>query len=59
MDANSMEYELSVIDLHNALSITSFTYFIKCDHKDEGGYGDEDDLSHQNEGNHTFKEEEQ
>ena len=54
-----MEYELSVIDLHNALSITSFTYFIKCDHKDEGGYGDEDDLTHQNEGNHTFKEEEQ
>lgn len=30
MDANSMEYELSGIDLHNALSITSFTSFIKC-----------------------------
>jgi len=59
MDANSMEYELSGIDLHNALSITTFTYFIKCDHKDEGGYGDEYDLTHQNEGNHTFKEEEQ
>jgi hypothetical protein len=32
---------------------------VDCDHKDEGGYGDEDDLTHQNERNHTLKEEEQ
>jgi hypothetical protein len=39
--------------------ISSLDMKVDFDHKDEGGYGDEDDLTHQNEINHTLKEEEQ
>jgi hypothetical protein len=38
--------------------ISSLDMKVDCDHRDDGGYGDEDDLTHQNESNHTLKEEE-
>jgi len=38
--------------------ISSLDMKVDCDHRNEGGYGDEDDLTHQNESNHTLKEEE-